>query len=111
MKVRLNVTCSIQKDIPTKSPIFGEVTIDKGVGVKNGTFTTTFSEIDTDDIKGGAKIMPQSGDTRPVTCMQYGAGATGAGVVIQKTIARDGGSSGSPYIQKITTILGASSGN
>ena len=99
MKITLNSSCTTNKDMIVHSPISGDL---KVASVQNGTFSSTFAIAEIKDAKGGYDA-PEVGKT----CTQYGEGGSGGGIVVQTTIAMDGGSNGSPYAQTITSILGA----
>lgn len=94
----MNVSCSTNKDVTLQAPVSGNVTIPAG-GIKSGMYTKTIATADI-NCKGTGVQAGQ-------TCKQYGAGGSGNGVVVQRTSARDGGTSGLPYTQEILTITGA----
>ena len=100
MKVVLNSSCSQDNDYIRKAPISGKASILED-SIMPGVWTKTISTaiIDGDENCGGGGEPGQ-------TCSQYGAGGSGQGVIIQKTIAKDGGGNAVPYKQEILTITG-----
>lgn len=103
MDVVLNSSCSADNDYITLMPVDGKASIVKE-RIKPGVWTRTVAiakNIDCENSEGGGKIKPGQ------TCRQYGSGASGKGVIIQKSIVMDGGTSGAPYYQEIITVTGA----
>ena len=97
MDVLLNSSCSKDNDYIKLSPINGKASIDKQK-IKPGMWTKTIAM---------AKTSCEGSIKPGQTCSQYGSGGSGNGIITQKTTAKDGGSSGMPYIQEIITIVGA----
>ena len=101
MKITMNSSCSTQKDFITRRPINGKTTIDKNK-IKGGVWTSTIAIADT----SGEKCTGTASAGQ--TCTRYGSGGSGGGIVVQKSVVSDGGTSAAPYTQEIITITGAS---
>lgn len=104
MDIVLNSSCSTDNDYIRLAPINGNASIVQSK-IKPGVWTRTVSMAKDVKCKGnGPSVKPGQ------TCSQYGPGGSGSGVVVQKTIAKDGGTTGVPYEQEIITITGAMNG-
>jgi len=102
MDVTLNSSCSADNDYIRVSPVDGKAEILEDT-IKPGVWTRTIATAKNVSCKGGGS---SSGTKAGQTCTQYSAGASGNGIIIQKTIAYDGGQNGVPYEQEIITITG-----
>ena len=100
MDIMLNSSCSTDNDYIRMAPINGKAYIVKSK-IKPGLWTRTVSVAKDIKCSGSLSISPGQ------TCRQYGPGGSGQGIVVQKTVAKDGGTSGIPYTQEIITITGA----
>lgn len=103
MDITLNSSCSADNDYIRVSPISGKAYVEKS-SIKPGVWTKTIAIAkDPKDCKVGNGNAPKPGQT----CTQYSAGASGNGIIIQRTTAYDGGQNAVPYEQLIITITGA----
>ncbi len=100
MDILLNSSCSTTNDYIRLAPINGKASIVKDK-IKPGLWTKTITMAKKIECEGSGSGIPVGG-----TCTQYGSGNSGEGVVIQKTIALDGGTAAVPYEQEIITITG-----
>jgi hypothetical protein len=101
MGILLNSSCSQDNDYMVLRPIDGDIIIPKGK-IKPGIWTKTIT------IAEPKKCTTPTGKVKPgATCSQYGSGGSGSGIIIQQTVAVDGGTSGVPYEQHIMTMTGA----
>jgi len=105
MDVTLNSSCSSDNDYIRLAPVSGKASILKSK-IKPGVWTRTVAMAKDVKCKGSGKSNIKPGQT----CAQYGSGGSGKGVIIQKTIAKDGGTTGVPYEQEIITVTGAMNG-
>ena len=100
MKVTLTSSCSIEKDYMLVSPIDGDVYVDQE-SLKPGQWTSNLVLADVDDIDGSDRIVEVGTE-----CKVYSEEHSGEGILLQKTIAYDGGGSSTPYKQVIYTFTG-----
>ena len=102
MKITMNSSCTVTKDVVLSSPINGDVEVLK---VKeNGMFDSTFAVTkEIEDCAQGPSPSASAGQG----CTQYGPNS-GKGVIVQVTTAADGGTNASPYELEIISIRGVS---
>jgi hypothetical protein len=101
MKITLNSSCSTQKDVMIVSPIDGNAYLEKNY-VKPGVWTSNVIIGEVDSCSGASNIVKAGTE-----CKLYSESGTGKGVMVQKTVAYDGGTSSVPYKQIILTFMGA----
>jgi hypothetical protein len=101
MKVTLSSACSIEKEFMTVSPIDGDAYIDEEF-IRTGLWTTNVVLANVKDCSEEGRVVEVGAE-----CKIYSEPATGDGILVQKTIAYDGGGSSTPYQQIIYTFIGA----
>jgi len=102
MKVTLSSACSTEKDYMVVSPIDGDAYLNKDF-VKPGMWTTNVVLAEVEDCDEAGRVVEVGTE-----CKMYSEDASGEGVMVQKTIAYDGGGSATPYQQIIYSFVGAS---
>ena len=102
MKVTLSSACSTEKDYMVVSPIDGDAYIDEDF-VKPGMWTTNVVIAEVEDCSEAGRVVEVGSG-----CKIFSEGVSGDGIMVQKTIAYDGGGSATPYQQIVYTFVGAS---
>ena len=101
MEVSLSKSCTVNKDYMIVSPIDGDAYIDEDY-IKSGTWTSNIVIAEPEQDRCMSASI-NAGDA----CEVFSSEVSGEGILIQKTIAYDGGPSASPYKQTILTVIGA----